>query len=85
MIIATMDRGNRDRGKFLPSLQYHSAMSSGAGETSAGLRESQYFKHYGLSEISIPPEDVKQLLERINNICGKIHVAKVNRSPHPSA
>jgi len=85
MIIAMMDRGNRDRGKILPSLQYHSAMSSVAGETSASLRESQYFNHYGLSEIPIPPEDVKQLLGQISNLCGKIHVAKVNRSPHPSA
>jgi hypothetical protein len=55
-------------------------MSSEAGETSASLRESQYFKQYGLSEIPILPEDVKQLLGHISNLCGKLHVAKVNLS-----
>lgn len=32
--------------------EYHSAMNSGAEETSASLRELQYFKQHGLSEIS---------------------------------
>ena len=33
-----------DRGKYLPKCEYHSAMSSGTGETSASLREPQRSK-----------------------------------------
>ena len=32
--------------------EHHSAMNSGAGETSASLRELQYLKQHGFSEIS---------------------------------
>ena len=56
-------------------------MSSGAGETSESLRESRYSKHYQGSEIPILSGDVKQLLGSISNLCGKIHVAKVNLFP----
>ena len=30
------------------------------------------------------PEDIKKLLEQIIKLCGKVSVAKVNMSPHPS-
>ena len=56
-------------------------MSSGTVGTIASLRESQYFKQRGPSEISRFPEDVKQLLEQIKKRCGKVSVAKVNPPP----